>query len=56
MAQNNFPTYETLMNPTLQALKALGGSATIEELYNKVAEIANIPDEQLKILHDLEKE
>lgn len=46
------PTYETLMNPTIQALKSLGGSATIEELYNKVVEIANITDEQLEVLHD----
>lgn len=53
--QNNFPTYETLMNPTLIALKELGGSATIEELYNKVVEIAGIPDEQLEVLHNPEK-
>ena len=55
MTQNEFPTYETLMNPTLIALKELGGSATIEELYNKVVEIADTPDEQLEVLHDPEK-
>lgn len=52
---NDFPTYETLMNPTLKALKELGGSATIEELYDKVVEIAEIPDEQLEVLHNPEK-
>ncbi len=35
----HLPTYETMMNPALQALKALGGSATIDELYSKVAEL-----------------
>jgi len=56
MVRNNkLPTYETLMNPTLQALKELGGSATIEELYNKVVEIAKIPDDQLEVLHDPQK-
>ena len=28
------PTYDQLMNPTIQALKALGGSGTIEEIYH----------------------
>lgn len=51
----SLPTYETMMNPTLQALKVLGGSATIEELYNKVAEIIELKDEQLEIIHDPER-
>jgi len=46
------PTYETMMNPALQALKELGGSATIEELYSKVVEIMDLKDEQLEIIHD----
>ena len=33
------PTYDRLMNPTIQALKALGGSGTIEEIYYKVTEL-----------------
>lgn len=40
------------MNPTLQALKALGGSGTIEEIYNKVTEIVGLTNEQLEVLHD----
>ena len=40
------------MNPTLQALKLLGGSGTIEEIYNKVTEIVGLSNEQLEILHD----
>ena len=46
------PPYDQLMNPTLQALKLLGGSGTIEEIYNKVTEIVGLSNEQLEILHD----
>jgi restriction system protein len=49
------PTYETMMNPTLQALRELGGSSTIEELYNKVVEIMALKDEQLEIIHNPER-
>ncbi|MFC1997046.1 restriction endonuclease [Chloroflexota bacterium] len=55
MTENAIPTYETLMNPALQALRELGGSATIEELYNKVVEIMGFSDEQLEIIHDPER-
>ncbi len=55
MTDNSMPTYETMMNPTLQALKILGGSATIEELYSKVAEIMGISDKQLEIIHAPER-
>lgn len=47
--------YDDLMNPVIQALKKLGGSGTNEEINSKVAEIANIPSEQLEILHNPEK-
>jgi len=47
--------YDDLMNPVIQALKKLGGSGTIEEINNKVAEIENIPAEQLEVLHNPEK-
>ena len=50
MKDNALPTYETMMNPTLQALRGLGGSATIEELYNKVVELMEFSDEQLEII------
>ncbi len=46
------PTYEMMINPALQALKDLGGSATIEELYNKVVEIMGLSENQLEIIHD----
>jgi len=49
------PSYDQLMNPTLQALKTLGGSGTIEEIYNKVTEIVGLTNEQLEVLHDPER-
>jgi restriction system protein len=47
--------YDDLMNPVIQALKNLGGSGTIEEINNKVAELARIPSDQLEVLHNPEK-
>src|SRR5438067_13466659 len=36
------PTYDALKWPTLQALNAMGGSASNEELLNKIIEVAGI--------------
>lgn len=47
-----FPTYDTMLNPLLQALKDLGGSGTIEEIENRVAELMALPSEQLEVLQD----
>ncbi len=49
------PPYDQLMNPAIQALKALGGSGTIEEIYNKVTELVDLTDEQLEVLHNPDK-
>ena len=49
------PSYELLMNPLLQALKQLGGSGSIEEIYEKVTEISGFPESILTIPHDAEK-
>ena len=40
------------MNPLIQALNSLGGSGTIEELDDKVADILNLSDEQLEVMHN----
>jgi restriction system protein len=37
--------------PTIQALQALGGSGTTEEIYEQVVQILNLSDEVLEILH-----
>ena len=49
------PTYDQLMNPTIEALRDLGGSGTIEEIYRKVTEQIDLTDEQLELLHNPEK-
>ena len=49
------PTYDQLMNPTLQALRELGGSATTEEIYTKVTELVGLTNIQLELLHDPER-
>ena len=45
------PVYQRLMWPTLKALKAMGGSASNEELLAKVIEIENIPESVAAIIH-----
>lgn len=55
MAQTDVPTFDIFMNPVIQALKSLGGSGTIEEIDNKVAEIVGLSDEQLEVPHKPEK-
>lgn len=44
--------YDDLMNPVLQAIKALGGSGTNEEINARVVEIAKIPADQLEVFHN----
>lgn len=42
------------MNPLLQALGALGGSGSVEEIYNKVVELQGFSENVLLQLHDPE--
>jgi restriction system protein len=49
------PKYHQLMNPLLEALRDLGGSGSIEEIYEKVAENLRLPEEVLNVPHDPEK-
>ncbi len=53
--EEKVPTFDRLMNPVIEALKVLGGSGTIEEINNQVAEIVGLTDEQLEVLHNSEK-
>ena len=55
MTEVDIPTFDVFMNPVIQALKALGGSGTIEEINNKVLEITELSDEQTEVLHKPEK-
>ena len=49
------PTFDSLMNPLLQALFELGGSGSIDEIYEKVIEMQKIEDELASIPHNPEK-
>lgn len=52
---NSVPTYDSMMNPLLHAMRDLGGSGSIEEIANKVASIMELTDEQLNQIHNPEK-
>src|ERR1700730_7620266 len=51
----SLPTYDQLLNPLLRALRALGGSGSIEEIDDKVIELARLPDDVVSQAHDPEK-
>ena len=47
----HIPSYDELIIPTLNALIALGGSGSLEEINSKVYEITKLSDEILRIQH-----
>jgi len=49
------PTFDSLMNPLLAALFELGGSGSIDEIYEKVVEMQHIDDELASVPHNPEK-
>ena len=49
------PTFDSLMNPLIKALTHLGGSGSIDEIYEKVAELEDIDEEILTVPHNPEK-
>jgi restriction system protein len=52
---NKLPTFDRLMVPLIRALQALGGSGSIEEIYDKVVELERFPDDVLSQMHDPDK-
>jgi restriction system protein len=52
---NKMPTFDALMNPLLNALVALGGSGSIDEIYDKVIEIEQISEKISSVLHSPDK-
>lgn len=52
MSDVKLPTFDSMMNPLIQALKSLGESATIEELDNEVVDMLRLTDEQLEVMHN----
>lgn len=55
MSKVKVPSYDMFFNPIIQALKQLGGSGTIEEIDTKTAEIMDLSEEQLVVLHNPER-
>ena len=55
MNNTKLPTFDQLMNPLLGALRALGGSGSVDEIYAKTAEMTSLSEEILAQLHDAEK-
>jgi restriction system protein len=51
MKEMKIPKYFELMNPLIEALNALGGSGTNEEIYEKVVELEKFSEEILSVLH-----
>ena len=48
------PTFDQLMNPLITALRDLGGSGSIDEIYERVIQNLKLPEEVLSVLHDPE--
>lgn len=51
-ANNNLPTFDEMLIPTLEALKLLGGSGSIAEINEKVYEVIGFDEKILDIPHD----
>lgn len=52
---NQIPTFDALMAPLYQVIKELGGSASIEEMEEKVGELLKLSEQQLEQPHNPEK-
>lgn len=55
MPEIAIPTFDDLLNPLLKALRLLGGSGSIEEIYGKTVEIMGLSEDVLAQLHDAER-
>lgn len=52
---DRMPTFDSLMNPLVEALFELGGSGSIDEIYEKVIEMQHIDEELASVPHNPEK-
>jgi len=52
---SHLPKYNELLNPLLQALHDLGGSGTVEEIFSRVSELLDLPEDILNLPHDPNK-
>jgi len=51
MAQAVVPDHSQLQWPTIEAVRALGGSGSIDEIVEKVFEQQDFTDQQQRVLH-----
>lgn len=51
---SNVPTYDQLIVPLWRAMKDLGGSGSIDEIYDKVVELEHLPEDVISQPHDPE--
>ncbi len=54
-ASKEMPTFDELFEPLLAALRALGGSGSVEEIYAKTIELAGITEDVASQMHDPDK-
>lgn len=52
MTSVTVPTHDRLFNPVMTALRSLGGSGSIQEIYDKVVEQERFSEEMLSVLHE----
>src|SRR5215216_393980 len=51
MKKKEVPTFDELMDPTVQALRHLGGSASIDELVPEIVRLLGLPQEVADVPH-----
>jgi restriction system protein len=51
MRKKEVPTFDELMDPAVQALKRLGGSASIDELVPEIVRLLGLPQEVADLPH-----
>lgn len=49
---DDIPKLDALLGPTIEALEQLGGSASNDEIHDKVVELMKLPDDVIEIPHD----
>lgn len=49
---DDIPKLDALLGPTIEALKQLGGSASNDEIHDKIVELMRLPEEVVEIPHD----
>jgi restriction system protein len=49
--KTEIPQYDDMLVPTIDALKDLGGSGTIDEIYGRVVELMKLPTDVLDVPH-----